>query len=182
MFIAQQLRKDNIVEYLLYMWQIEELIRACGLDMEKVEQQIIAPYQTNETNKKALYGWYESLIEMMRSENIVVKGHLQLNKNTMKQLEDFHTELYNDNSQKTSDYKRVYHQIQSTLIDIRKQLSEVQISDIEVCFTFLFGIMILNMQKKPISETTREAQKSVTLFLKSLSEYFKQYESGDLQL
>ncbi|PIF02723.1 MAG: DUF4924 domain-containing protein [Paludibacter sp.] len=181
MFIAQQLRKNNIAEYLLYMWQIEELIRAYQLDMEKINQYIISPYPIDEEKKKTLYEWYESLIEMMRSEDVVNKGHLQLNKNTMKQLEEFHVELYKDNSSKTSDYKRAYHQIQSTLINIRKQLAETSIGDIEVCFTFLFGIMVLNMQKKNISETTKEAQKVITSFLKSFSEYFNQYELGELQ-
>ena len=27
MFIAQELRKNNIAEYLLYMWQVEDVIR-----------------------------------------------------------------------------------------------------------------------------------------------------------
>ncbi len=181
MFIAQQLRKDNIAEYILYMWQIEELIRAYNLDIDKIDKNIISPYPVDDNKKKTLYEWYESLIDMMRSENVVEKGHLQLNKNTIKQLEEFHTELYQDNSQQTSDYKRAYHQIQSTLMDIRKQLSENSMSDIEVCFTFLFGIMVLNMKKKTISETTQNAQKSITLFLKSFSEYFRKYELGEFQ-
>lgn len=35
MYISQQLKQQNIAEYLLYMWQIEDLIRANGFDMEK---------------------------------------------------------------------------------------------------------------------------------------------------
>ena len=34
MIIAKQKRKENISEYLLYMWQVEDLIRANHLDME----------------------------------------------------------------------------------------------------------------------------------------------------
>ena len=30
--IAQQLKERNIAEYLIYMWQIEDLIRANGCD------------------------------------------------------------------------------------------------------------------------------------------------------
>ena len=41
MFIASQLRKQNIVEYLLYMWQIEDLIRAYGLDIDYVIKTIL---------------------------------------------------------------------------------------------------------------------------------------------
>jgi hypothetical protein len=38
MITASQKRKENIAEYLLYMWQIEDIIRANGLDLAKIEQ------------------------------------------------------------------------------------------------------------------------------------------------
>lgn len=38
MFTAQKLRKENIAEYLLYMWQIEDLIRANGLEIENIKK------------------------------------------------------------------------------------------------------------------------------------------------
>ena len=34
MIIARQKRKENIAEYLLYMWQVEDLIRANKFDMD----------------------------------------------------------------------------------------------------------------------------------------------------
>ena len=37
MFTAEQLRKQNIAEYLLYMWQIEDLIRANALAEENID-------------------------------------------------------------------------------------------------------------------------------------------------
>ena len=42
MKIAQQLKEKNIAEYLIYMWQVEDLIRANGCDLDRVEQNIIA--------------------------------------------------------------------------------------------------------------------------------------------
>ena len=43
MFVSKQLKEKNIAEYLIYMWQIEDLIRANGCDMEKIKSTIIAP-------------------------------------------------------------------------------------------------------------------------------------------
>ena len=54
MFIARQLKNSNIAEYLLYMWQVEDLIRANRLDMEKIEASIIQPYQIDEVIKYCL--------------------------------------------------------------------------------------------------------------------------------
>ena len=36
MYISQQLKQQNIAEYLLYMWQVEDSIRANQFDMAKI--------------------------------------------------------------------------------------------------------------------------------------------------
>ena len=41
MITASQKRKENIAEYLLYMWQIEDLIRANGLDIDKIRANVL---------------------------------------------------------------------------------------------------------------------------------------------
>ena len=82
MHIARKLKKENICEYLLYMWQIEDLIRACGLNMDVLNENVVSKFPVqSEAERKEIYNWYESLIEMMRMENVQEKGHLQLNKN-----------------------------------------------------------------------------------------------------
>ncbi len=93
MFIAKKLKKENICEYLLYMWQVENLIRAFKLNMEHIDQQIIAQYPASEPEKKEMNEWYESLIEMMRMEGKQESGHIQLNTNIIIELNDFHFQL-----------------------------------------------------------------------------------------
>ena len=44
MLIAQQKRHENIAEYLLYMWQVEDLLRACELDDERIDQLLVARF------------------------------------------------------------------------------------------------------------------------------------------
>ena len=44
MIIAQLKRKENIAEYLLYMWQIEDIIRANKLDIDLIEKNLISQY------------------------------------------------------------------------------------------------------------------------------------------
>ena len=38
MYIAKKLRKTSIAEYLLYMWQIEDLIRAYGCSIGRIKR------------------------------------------------------------------------------------------------------------------------------------------------
>ena len=68
MIVASKKRKENIAEYLLYMWQIEDLIRANGLDIDKIRTNIIDKFNLDETQRREMTEWYESLIDMMRRE------------------------------------------------------------------------------------------------------------------
>ena len=87
MIIASQKRKENIAEYLLYMWQIEDIIRANRLDLDQIGRNVISRFPgLDETSVKQMSEWYESLIDMMRREEVTEKGHLQMNVNIIGQL------------------------------------------------------------------------------------------------
>ena len=93
MFVSKQLKEKNIAEYLIYMWQIEDLIRANGCDIEKIKTTIIDPYPLTEEQRAELTRWYMDLIEMMRREEVMEKGHLQINRNIIIWLTDLHLQL-----------------------------------------------------------------------------------------
>ena len=96
MIIASQKHKENIAEYLLYMWQIEDLIRANGLDIDRIKENVIDKFDLTDSQRKEMTEWYESLIDMMRRENVEKAGHIQLNKNVIIQLTDLHMALLKD--------------------------------------------------------------------------------------
>ena len=103
MIIAKAKRKENIAEYLLYMWQVEDIIRAYGLDIEKINANIVQRYDTDDKTRHEITEWYEGLIKMIELENKRQNGHLQININTLirlvKLLDDHRAEKY-DNSRK----------------------------------------------------------------------------------
>ena len=59
--------KENIAEYLLYMWQVEDLIRANDFDMDSIRRTVVDRYDQPDDVKEEIAKWYEELIEMMRS-------------------------------------------------------------------------------------------------------------------
>ena len=91
MKIAQQLKEKNIAEYLIYMWQVEDLIRANECDIDKIRENIISRYPEEE--QPALEEWYGNLVDMMRTEGVKEKGHLQINRNVIVNLTELHVEL-----------------------------------------------------------------------------------------
>ena len=59
MKISQQLKEKNIAEYLIYMWQVEDLLRANKCDIDLLRSNIISRYPAEE--HAALEEWYGNL-------------------------------------------------------------------------------------------------------------------------
>ena len=54
MFIAQELRKSNIAEYLLYMWQVENIIRAFDCSLSRIRKEYIERFEYDEEQKRLI--------------------------------------------------------------------------------------------------------------------------------
>ena len=65
MLIAETKRKENMAEYLLYMWQVEDLIRANGCDIDAIERNLISRYDVDDAKRGEIREWYENLVKMM---------------------------------------------------------------------------------------------------------------------
>ena len=159
MFISKQLKENNIAEYLIYMWQVEDMIRANGCDMEKIKKNIVDSYPLTEEQKVELTQWYIDLIEMMRRENVVEKGHLQINKN----------------------YSAAYYKALPYIVELRAKGANKEEPELETCFEALYGILLLKLQKKEISEETKKAQQAISGLLAMLSNYYIEDKKGELE-
>ena len=180
MFIARQLKKENIAEYLLYMWQIENLLRACKLDIDIANEKLILTQQLSDEQRKALYDWTESLIEMMKQENLQEKGHLQLNKNIIIELNDLHHRIMR--AQQDAGYAAKFYHILPLIVQLRAKQTDPDLCDIEICFNFLYGIMMLKMNKAAISKETLQAQEEISKFMALLAQNYNLYRDGQLDV
>ena len=90
MLIAREKKKNNIAEYILYMWQLEDMLRALKLDMEQVDRYLVAGFQADERTSKEIHDWYDNLIAIMQKEKVEEKGHIQALKNTVDELTELH--------------------------------------------------------------------------------------------
>ena len=178
MFISRQLKEKNVAEYLLYMWQIEDLIRANECDLERIKQTIIEPYILADDQKKELTQWYDNLIRMMREEKVTEKGHLQINKNIILLLTDLHLELLR--SPKFPIYGVAYYRALPFIVELRAKGDDKEFSELEVCFDALYGVMILKLQKKEVSKETRKAVDEISSFLSLLANYYDKERKGEL--
>lgn len=169
MYIASQLRKENIAQYLLYMWQIEDSIRAYGLDLDRIDKEFISRFP--EDQRKALHEWYESLIDMMRREEVVDKGHLQMNRNIIGSLADLNRRILEDPAPRFDDYRKEFYNTLPFIVELRAKAGDERAGEIETCFNALYGTLMLRLQKKEITPGTQKAIDQISRFLAILSHY-----------
>ena len=171
MFIAQELRKKNIAEYLLYMWQIEDTIRAFDCSLRRVRDEYVARFDYSDEQKEEETDWFGNLIRMMNQEGCREKGHLQINKVTMQMLTDLHNQLLQ--STKFPFYNTAYYKVLPFIVELRNRGADKEENEIETCLNSLYGVMMLRLQKKDISPDTLHAVKEISTFVGMLSDYYK---------
>lgn len=180
MITASQKKRENIAEYVLYMWQIEDLIRAFGLDLDRIDEQIVSKYTgLSDAQRKDMREWYESLIDMMRREGVTEKGHLQINRNVVADLADLHRRLLAD--PKFASYSTAYYDVLPLIVELRAKAGDNAKDEIETCFEALYGLLMLRIQGKEVSQETADAASRISLFLARLAAYYKKDYNNELK-
>ena len=182
MIIAQKLRHDNRAEYLLYMWQVEEILRLFHGDIDRLSAAHLSRFQVSPAEAEAMRQWYACLCDMMRSEGKMERGHLQINETTLAGLEDLHHRLLA--SPGFPAYRARYERVLPYIVELRAKSGEhrdsADTAELRPLFDFLYGIMTLRLQKRPISDETARAARDVADFLALLSELWKKDRENGL--
>ena len=178
MYTSAKLKTENIVGYLLYMWQVEDVIRANSLDVDKIDELYISRFGLADEQRHAMRQWYSDLVEMMRSEDVIKFGHLQININIIILLTDLHTELLK--SSKHPFYSAAYYKVLPFIVEIRNKSNGKDKSEIENCFDAIYGLTTMRMKKVEISAETLSAVGEITRFLGMLADYYKKDIAGEL--
>ena len=142
-------KKDNIAEYILYLWQMEDYLRA-------FPQNADATPELHELN------------EMMHREGIMNGGHLALANNALNELEELHAQLLDEDAM----YRASIIRLQPSLNLLKAKTDRPTMSDLEACFTLLYQIMLLHLQKRPVSPETASVQQQATQLLQFLSKTY----------
>lgn len=179
MIISKKLKEQSISEYLLYMWQVEDLIRANNCDIDKLEQTVVAPYNLSDEQRAEMVEWYANLVEMMHLECVEQSGHLQINKNVIISLTDLHYRLMH--SQKFPFYQAAYYKALPFIVELRAKGGQDK-TELDNCFEALYGVWMLRLQRKEVSQDTAGAVADIVKFVGMLSDYYSKERAGELDL
>lgn len=178
MIIAREKRKTNIAEYILYMWQVEDMIRAFGFDTDKLFNSVFGQAGFSEDKTKEIKEWYDNLAEMMKIEHVEKAGHVQVLKNIVNDVNELHLSLLYD--KKDPKYMELVSKYANNFVEFRQKAGVTNdVSDVELALNGLYGVLMLKLQKKEISKFTLSAMESFSKVLAYLSLRYKELEEKE---
>lgn len=180
MLIANKKLKSNIAEYVLYMWQLEDTIRACDFKMDLIEERIISQFKQPDSVMEQIRNWYADLVLAMHEEGLRDKGHISFVISRVNDLYELHKKLIL--TQRDQKYLSIYQKALPNIQAFGEKLNKPASNEIDVCFQALYAMLLLRLQKKTISEETMKAMKTFSDLLSMLSEWYRKVEEGTEEL
>jgi Domain of unknown function (DUF4924) len=179
MLIAQKKLHENIAEYILYMYQVEDVIRAYRFDVERIVEEFVRPQLPDTAFLEQYRSWYDELAYSMKAEKLTETGHLLQLQEVFVELSYLHNSLLTVlNDEK---YKALFDRAMPFINDFKEHSNLKEKNHIEVCFHALYMKLLLRLQKKEISQETEEAFDAMRILLAYLSRAYHQMKNGEGQ-
>ena len=177
MLIARELRKTNIAEYILYMWQIEDSLRVCVFKEELIEKYLVGRFKANRELSKEILAWYSNLALMMENEHVRENGHLQVFINLVNDMNEFHLKMIEVKTDPV--YVNLYAEARPIINDLIHNSNTN--NEIEVCLRTLYGLMTLKLQQSEVSAEAQQTTEQLAGLVGHLSARYIQFENDDFE-
>jgi len=179
MLIAQEKKKNNIAEYILYMWQIEDIIRSNNFDLTQITSSIISKFDASMEVQYEMKFWYQNLIEQMMKEGISDKGHLSSVNQYVEELNNLHNSLLTTVQDK--EYQKLYISTKDSINSFIIKSGGESRNEIHACLTGLYGFLLLKLKMTEVSEATKEAINSFSKLIAILVDKYNKLQKGELK-
>jgi len=176
MLIARQKKKENIIEYVIYMWHIEDLIRSMNFEIDRIQEKVIDKFSEPYSVKREMREWYLDLIKKMKDQGITEKGHLEELQEIVNELVYLHKTLLTIFQDKK--YMDLYNTAIPNLNELRKRAPNTPYSEVEACMNGVYGLLMLRLKRKPISDGTTKAVETFSNLLAYLAKNYQDIKAG----
>lgn len=178
MDIAQAKRKENIAEYILYLWQIEDLLRALQFSPEAIYSQFVAPRNLDEQSQNVLLMWYMDIAALLQEEEKQSSGHLNHTLHLIADMHNLHLQLMQ--LPMGAHYRTVVARLEPYLPTLRTIFGK-NISDTELCFRALYATMLYRIKgggEKAVTDTIEY----ISPVIATLTAMYHKVERGEIDL
>lgn len=177
--IAAAKKKENIAEYLLFMWQMEDLLRGVSFDVARLESQVLAVIE-DEREREESIRWFKKLAAEMKAAGLEVSGHHSDTYDILSELQLLQQTLMTviDDPQ----FKDAYNKAKPLINEFRTKTDQVPQSDAETALTGIYGVLTLKLAGKTISPETQKAVDTFAKYMALLAKAYRQMKTGELPL
>ncbi len=178
MLIAQEKQKTNIAEYILYMWQIEDIIRSHHFDLTQITENVIGKFNAPKEVQYDMKLWYQNLIEQMMKEGVSDKGHLNITLKPLGELNNLHNSLLT--TMQDAKYQEAYLAAKDSINNFMIKSGGEATNEIHACLIGLYGFLLLKLKRTEISPATKEAMTLFSTLLAILVDRYNKLLKGEL--
>lgn len=179
MDIAQAKRKENIAEYILYLWQLEDLLRALQFSPEAIYSQLVAPRDMPQEQKEIFLLWYMDIAGLLRKEGKEQGGHLEHTIHLIADLHNLHLQLMT--LPVGREYRAKYANLAPYIPTLRTIMGKEEMNDTELCFRALYAAMLYRIKgegEKAVADTLEYVSPAIA----ELSAMYRKVERGEVDL
>lgn len=182
MYIARIKRKENVAEYILYLWQLEDLLRALQFSPEAIYAKLVEPVGDDDPARNSdLLLWYIELGNLLHQEDKVHGGHLDHTLHLLAELQALHEDLLK--APAGEQYRTLYSRLAPELPRLREAIGKDDISDVELCFRALYAVMLYRIKGDQTKESSiSDVIELVSPLVGELARIFHLAEYGELDI
>lgn len=149
MILAETKKKEHIVEYILFLWQIEDLIRASKFNPDILEGWADETSMREGTDPDMEKEWIVRIAQSMRLEGKEELGHITEVSEPLVELAHLHEMLIG--ALEDLRYKEAFETAKPFLKELSAKQKDEAIHPVEKLLIGLYGWLILRMKKQSIS-------------------------------
>lgn len=177
MLLAEDKKKTNIIEYLILIYQMEDLVRACNFDLNILMDKFIHPHINDEKIVADYRNWYELILQDLKSFNRQKQGHTSEVYEIQMELFYLHNSLLTVTPNK--EYIKVYAQTQEHINAFRDK-TPMQLNDVDLCIYALHMKLLLKLKGRDLNEESEKSFDRMRILLANLAKAYHKMKMGDV--
>jgi hypothetical protein len=152
--VADKKKTQNIPEYIIYMYQMEDLLRAYQFNLDDVRQYVISHYPVSASEKEETAAWFADLVFEMKKAKVEESGHLPQTQGLVDQLASIHWSLLKTDSQ----YFGLYQNAKPHLIRLILEAGEkAPKHEIQMGINAIYGLLLARLRSREVPADILEA-------------------------
>ncbi|ANQ48613.1 DUF4924 family protein [Flammeovirga yaeyamensis] len=175
MLIAQQKKEQNICEYIIYIYQSEELLRAFDFNFEDIREYVVNHItKLNDKERDEVIQWHKDLLELMKKEEVTKEGHCSWAQDEVDNITTLHHKLLSEDE----EYQKVYKKASPHIDENLKFADGLITNPIQICINGIFGLLLLRTRGKKVDNATKNILDSFGDVLSYLAYKFKEVDKN----